>query len=79
MRTCVLMYYTNGRSSRFAVLRGPMIGDAFDAARADVVHIHETTEPPTTELYRWLADRHATPDAPPVYWQELERPLLRVK
>ena len=67
MRTCTTMIYTNGATSRYAVLRGKMKGRAFDAHTAETVAVYELTD----ELpnYSEMTARHATKQAPAVRWQ----------
>ena len=63
------MFYTDGTTSRYDVLRGPMCrgGKAFNAAKADVVAQYELVRQEPD--YRAMTAKHATAAAPAVYWQ----------
>jgi hypothetical protein len=67
MRTCTIMLYTDGKVSRYAVMRGPMRGKAFNAHAADIVAVYESTE--AGPDYAAMTARHATKEAPAVRWQ----------
>jgi hypothetical protein len=67
MRTCTLMIYTHGATSRYAVMRGPLRGGrVFDSNKAEIVAVYEIVGQPD---YRAMTAKHATPEAPAVYWQ----------
>lgn len=77
MRTCTTMIYTDGTTSRYGVFRGKMIDRAFDLHRAELIATYDLTGEEKTrvyfdgryEFYRETTARHATKDAPAVYWQ----------
>jgi hypothetical protein len=75
MRTCTVMTFTDGTTSRFKVMRGPMRGRLFNAHAAGVVATYERTACTTTpDDYTRMTVAHATKAAPPVRWQAvLER------
>jgi hypothetical protein len=70
MRTCTIMAYTDGTTSRYAVLRGRMRGGAFITSDAEEIVTYTLVgERPD---YAAMTAKHATKDAPPVYWQAKE-------
>ena len=67
LRTCTAMSYTDGTTSRYVVMRGPMKGRFFNSGKADIVAVYTLHgEKPD---YRAMTAKHAEPDAPAVYWQ----------
>ena len=64
--TCTTLLMTDGTNSVYAVMKGPMRRNAFNAHRADIVAMYNIVGKPD---YRAMTAAHATPDAPPVYWQ----------
>jgi hypothetical protein len=68
LRTCTTMIYAaSGQESHYAVLRGRMKGRrVFDAHSAEIVATYQVTGMPD---YRAMTAKHATPEAPAVYWQ----------
>ena len=69
MFTATTMLYTDGTTSRYAVMVGPMKRKAFNAHAADIVAVYELTAKASENLYRELTAKHATASAPAVYWQ----------
>jgi len=69
MRTCTIMTFTDGKASRYCVMRGPMSGKAFNAGAADIVATVTLQKPADDQFYLDTTARYATPEAPPVYWQ----------
>jgi hypothetical protein len=67
MRTCTVMIYTDGTTSRYAVMRGPMRGKTFDSNAATKVAVYELTG--AKPDYVAMTARHVTPHAPAVPWQ----------
>jgi hypothetical protein len=43
MRTCTVMIYTDGTTTRYAVMRGPMRGKTFDSNAATTIAVYELT------------------------------------
>jgi hypothetical protein len=70
LRTCTTLYFADGHgTARYIVMRGRMIGRAFDSAHAEIIGqytLHGSAEPD----YAALTAPFATPDAPAVYWQQ---------
>jgi hypothetical protein len=69
LRTCTTMIFTDGTNSRYAVMRGKMRGKAFNAHSADIVAEYDFSHPVTEADYRTMTAKHATLQAPAVYWQ----------
>ena len=66
-RTCTTMVYTDGTTSKYAVMQGRARGNVFYSRDADVVAVYTlVNEQPD---YRAMTARHATPQAPAIRWQ----------
>jgi hypothetical protein len=61
------MIYTDGTTSRYAVMRGRMKGRSFDGHSADIVAVYTLVG--SQPDYRAMTAKHATKDAPAVRWQ----------
>ena len=66
LRTCTVMVYTDGKTSRYAVMQGPMGRKGFNCNRADIVAIYEIQGKPD---YAVMTAKHASVQAPAVHWQ----------
>jgi hypothetical protein len=63
------MVYADGRgNAAYAVMRGKMIGRAFDCSTAETLAI--ISGDGSDRFYREASKQYATKDAPPVYWQK---------
>lgn len=68
LRTCTTMVYTDGTTSRYAVMVGPITKrGAFNAQRADIVAIYELVK--QAPDYKAMTAKHATTVAPAIFWQ----------
>ena len=67
MRTCTVMIYTDGTTSRYAVMRGPMRGGTFDSNVATKIAVYKLTG--AKPDYVAMTARHVTLQAPAVQWQ----------
>jgi hypothetical protein len=68
MRTCTVLWYTDGHKARYIVLRGRMIGTYFDSAGAEIIGHYNTSAPGRAD-YRSMTRAFATKEAPAVSWQ----------
>jgi hypothetical protein len=71
MKTCTALLLYEGDTGRavYAAMRGPMIGRAFDAHRAEIVGTFEFKRGEPRLDYATMTAAHATAKAPAVYWQ----------
>jgi hypothetical protein len=73
LATCTTMVFTDGTNSTFAVMRGPMGKKYFKAHKATVVALYTRTSTGNAgalaAIETEMTARHATVDAPAVYWQ----------
>ena len=69
LRTCTTMLMTDGTTSIYAAMRGPMKGKAFNSHRADIIARYRHTRALAPFDYAAATARHATADAPAVDWQ----------
>ena len=69
LRTCTVMVQTDGTTSIYAVMCGPMTrgGRSFNSHKAEIVGRYEVKG--GTPDYRAMTALHVTPQAPAVSWQ----------
>ena len=68
LRICTTMHYSSGDITKYIVMRGRMIGKAFDAAGAEIIGEYTIRDHRNVD-YAAMTAPFATADAPAVYWQ----------